>query len=123
MKKSTLENIGRIIDITYTLCRGRKVGKGVAKINKGSQVHQNWYLLPKNRLIENKIKRFFYAFLHFKISFLCSFHLQEIEILFVFFQSFKAEPLHFGFYMPEFSHSVGFVRVRYSFLIRRFKSF
>ena len=79
--------------------------------------------VPKNRLIENKIKRFFYAFLHFKISFLCPFHLQEIEILFVLFQSFKAEPLHFGFYVPEFSHSVGFVRVKYSFLIRRFKGF
>ena len=46
MKKSTLANIGRTIDVTYTLCRGRKVGKGVAKINKGSQVHHNWYLLP-----------------------------------------------------------------------------
>lgn len=34
------------VDITNTLHRGRKVGKGVAKINKGSQVHHNWYLLP-----------------------------------------------------------------------------
>ena len=35
MKKSTLANIGRTIDVTYTLCRGRKVGKGVAKNKQG----------------------------------------------------------------------------------------
>ena len=35
MKKSTLENIGNTIDIIYTLHRGRKIVKGVAKNKQG----------------------------------------------------------------------------------------
>ncbi len=32
--------------VLNNLYSGRKISKGLAKINRGSQVHHNWYLLP-----------------------------------------------------------------------------
>ena len=32
--------------VLNNLYSGRKISKGLAKINRGSQLHHNWYLLP-----------------------------------------------------------------------------
>ena len=49
MKKSTFENIGRTIDITYTLCRGRKISKRVAKKQGVASASQLVFIAIKER--------------------------------------------------------------------------